>query len=345
MDEARLQALATRIAQLEAAQNAGDARLDVVAKAVEEATVEQGQAAAAVAAHASPRPPAIDYIAAAAEAAAAGGYAAPRVQLLLPAWGTGCTATTSTPAAGSASSATTRASRVKHKGAGAGVAAAAAGSVYIRDFLPPADEARVEALRASLPVDVPYEDNPVSHARSLHKRYFNDAPPGDADAWIVPLFEAALRAALGPFAAPPRRSCTVLPRFRWIEYETSQGMAAHTDGSMQHPQTLRRGTHTFLYYSRTCARGGETDLLESVAPGAAVLASVAPERNALLLFAGKAAHVGREVLPGEPKIVLRGDVYFDDLSPGDALPISAPSAWTTQASCSGTRPNSETVRQ
>ena len=96
-------------------------------------------------------------------------------------------------AAGSASSATTRASRVKHKGAGAGVAAAAAGSVYIRDFLPPADEARVEALRASLPVDVPYEDNPVSHARSLHKRYFNDAPPGDADAWIVPLFEAALR--------------------------------------------------------------------------------------------------------------------------------------------------------
>ena len=50
MDEARLRALATRIAQLEAAQNAGDARLDVVAKAVEEATVEQGQAAAAVAA-------------------------------------------------------------------------------------------------------------------------------------------------------------------------------------------------------------------------------------------------------------------------------------------------------
>ena len=63
-----------------------------------------------------------------------------------------------------------------------------------------------------------------------------------------------------------------------------------------------------------------------------VIASVAPERNALLLFAGKSAHVGREVLPGQPKIVLRGDVYFDDLSPGDATAIPVPSSWMIHAS-------------
>ena len=50
------------------------------------------------------------------------------------------------------------------------------------------------------------------------------------------------------------------------------------------------------------------------------------------MFAGKAAHVGREVLPGQPKVVLRGDVYFDDLSPGDASSIAVPNSWMLHAS-------------
>jgi hypothetical protein len=85
--------------------------------------------------------------------------------------------------------------------------------------------------------------------------------------------------------------------------------------------------------------GGETEILEAVSPAAAVLASVSPERNALLLFNGKSAHgsnsystsvvpltpryllvffsnlhlqtVGRDVMRDAPKILLRGDVYFD----------------------------------
>ena len=200
MDKARLNALALRIARLEVAQSAGDARLRLVAKAVEEATAKRSEPSAAVVADIS-NSHAIDHIAAAAEAAAAGNYPAPRVQLLLPGWGTSCIASTSTPVPDAAPM---RAPQAKRKGAGtgAGSVAAAAGSVYIRNFLPPVDEARVEALRASLPIDVPYEANPVSHARSLHKRYFNDAPPGHADAWIVNVFERGMRAALGGHREP-----------------------------------------------------------------------------------------------------------------------------------------------
>jgi len=346
--EARwLAAMDARVARLEASGAEADDRLGRLGRAALQLREQREQRSAAgqkagmhggavsgvkarAAAAASPLPPparalpAVDWVAAAAAAAAAGGYEAPRVELLLP----GPTAAPSGPgAAGSAEGGRGGGKNGgRAKATAEAKANAAGGSVVIRHLLAPAAFARVEALREALPVDVPYEDNPVSHARSLHKRYFNDAPAGHADAWLVALFEDGLRAALGPLAAPPRRSCTVLPRFRFIEYEAGQGMAAHTDGSMQHPATLRRCTHTFLFYLRTCAQGGETDLLQSTAPGAPVLASVRPERNALLLFAGKAAHVGRGVLAGDPKIVLRGDVYFDDLLPTAAAAAAAAAA-------------------
>jgi hypothetical protein len=332
--EARwLAAMDARVARLEASGAEADDRLGRLDRAAQreqrlEAAGQRagmrggavsGAKARAVAAASPLAPPAptlpvVDWVAAAVAAAAAGGYEAPRVELLLP----GPTAAPSGPGASVAEGGVEG-----DKKGGKAKANAAGGSVVIRHLLAPAAFARVEALREALPVDVPYEDNPVSHARSLHKRYFNDAPAGQSDAWLVALFEDALRAALGPLAAPPRRSCTVLPRFRFIEYEAGQGMAAHTDGSMQHPATLRRCTHTFLFYLRTCAQGGETDLLQSTSPGAPVLASVRPERNALLLFAGKAAHVGRGVLAGDPKIVLRGDVYFDELLPAAAAATAA----------------------
>ena len=299
-----LSALEARIGRLEACDAKEERRLGAVARALanmgereEKKPGEMSPEAAFVAA--LPPLPAIDFVACALAAAAAGGWAAPRVQLLVP----GAIAAPSTAVAPNG----------KSKDKGGSAAGAAGGSVYIRDFLPPADLARVDALRASLPVDVPYEAPPLSHARSLHKRYYNDPPQGTAGAWVVSTFEAGLRAALGTLAAPPARRCTVLPRFRFIEYEEGQSMAPHTDGSRQHPVTLRRCTHTFLFYLSTCERGGETDLLQSVAADAPVLASVRPETNGLLLFAGKAAHVGRDVLRGQPKIVLRGDVYFDEL--------------------------------
>merc|ERR1712113_1155363 len=106
------------------------------------------------------------------------------------------------------------------------------------------------------------------------------------------------------------RSVVVLPKFRFLEYKEDEGMAVHTDGQVQHPVTHQKGTHTFLFYLSTCHTGGETAILDSMKPGAIELACVRPERNALLLFPGGAAHRGNSMAQGEPKIVLRGDMYF-----------------------------------
>merc|ERR1712195_220638 len=147
--------------------------------------------------------------------------------------------------------------------------------------------------------------------RSVHKRYHCDPPPEEEEAWCCALFEQALRAALPVLSEG--RSVTVLPRFRFLEYEEGQGMSVHVDGTVRHIyQPEKHSTHTFLFYleSIPAGKGGETDFMETVAAGndAHVQASVRPERNALLLFCARAAHVGREVQPGWPKVVLRGDV-------------------------------------
>mmetsp|Transcript_73597 Transcript_73597/g.116182 ORF Transcript_73597/g.116182 Transcript_73597/m.116182 type:complete len:233 (-) Transcript_73597:142-840(-) len=184
----------------------------------------------------------------------------------------------------------------------------AAGSLFIREVFSQACLQRLEELRCSLPLDIPWGDElrPLSSGRTrgiIKKRYYNESST-EQDAWVQTAFSHAIQAVLG-------RSVVVLPKFRFLEYKEDEGMATHTDGQVQHPVTLRKGTHTFLFYLTSCAAGGETAIFDSMKPDAPELARVRPERNAMLLFPGCAPHQGCRMAAREPKIVLRGDLYFD----------------------------------
>ena len=118
----------------------------------------------------------------------------------------------------------------------------------------------------------------------------------------------ALAAAVGP-------GVVVLPQMRFLNYEDSGGsLAPHIDLSRV-DEKGRRSTHTFLLYLTTCEHGGETALLQSVnqQQNDGVLAVVQPVEARLLVFPHICPHEGR-VTQNVPKILVRGELFFDSIS-------------------------------
>mmetsp|Transcript_85173 Transcript_85173/g.225739 ORF Transcript_85173/g.225739 Transcript_85173/m.225739 type:complete len:286 (-) Transcript_85173:205-1062(-) len=186
----------------------------------------------------------------------------------------------------------------------------AAGSTFIRNALHATALQRLDDLRRSLPLGEPPGGVRIlssGRARGLvAKRYYDESEAENP--WVQEAIRELLKTV-------DNRIAVVLPKFRFIEYKEHEGMAAHTDGLIQHPLTQRRSTHTFLFYLTDCATGGETAILESMKPGAAEIVRVAPVRNSMLFFPHVAAHMGCTVSLGQPKIALRGDMYFEDGDP------------------------------
>lgn len=182
----------------------------------------------------------------------------------------------------------------------------AAGSTFIRHALHETALRRLDDLRCSLPLGA--QEGGVrmlssGRARGLvAKRYYDESQ--STNPWVSEAIREVVQTVDG-------RRAVVLPKFRFIEYKEHEGMAAHTDGLIQHPLTQQRSTHTFMLYLTDCATGGETAILDSMKPGAAELVRVAPVRNSIVFFSHVAPHMGCTVSLGQPKIALRGDMYFE----------------------------------
>ncbi|CAK0841080.1 unnamed protein product [Prorocentrum cordatum] len=121
----------------------------------------------------------------------------------------------------------------------------AAGSTFIRNALHATALQRLDDLRRSLPLGEPPGGVRIlssGRARGLvAKRYYDESEAENP--WVQEAIRELLKTV-------DNRIAVVLPKFRFIEYKEHEGMAAHTDGLIQHPLTQRRSTHTFLFYRR-----------------------------------------------------------------------------------------------
>merc|ERR1711920_485291 len=139
----------------------------------------------------------------------------------------------------------------------------AAGSTFIRNALQETALKRLDDLRCSLPLGEPWGGVRMlssGRARGLvAKRYYDESQ--SENPWVQEAIRELVKTVDG-------RKAVVLPKFRFLEYKEHEGMAAHTDGLIQHPVTQQRSTHTFLFYLTDCATGGETAILDSMRPGA-----------------------------------------------------------------------------
>jgi hypothetical protein len=118
-----------------------------------------------------------------------------------------------------------------------------------------------------------------------------------------------------------QRLSSVFPFMRFLCYESEGGwLPPHEDLSRSDTSCspVVTSTHTFILYMKTCAEGGETNLLSSLGTSArregegegegSILASVKPVRGRLLLFPHRCPHEGAPA-SSLPKLLLRGEAF------------------------------------
>ncbi|EQC40621.1 hypothetical protein SDRG_01704 [Saprolegnia diclina VS20] len=159
-----------------------------------------------------------------------------------------------------------------------------AGSGYWDDIFPESFLQRLEQLHTVLPFA------PKEKASCSDRSYYCDSV-----GWVIREIQA-------------RCGRDVFPNMRFLYYSDVGGyLPAHTDLSRTDAHGVT-STKTFIIYLSTCASGGETNLLSSLAPDRTVLAPVQPKRGRLLVFPHDCPHEGGRV-EHVPKLLLRGEMY------------------------------------
>lgn len=188
---------------------------------------------------------------------------------------------------------------------------------------------------------------PVAPSEKTHcaaRSYFCDVH-GDIAASIESVVVGALREVAGLAGGTGAGEVKVFPQMRFMHYQhAGSALAPHVD---LHRKDIRRyasrgeregppfvhpespsdtSTHTMILYLTDCqVGGGETALRKSLKNHQATstdvteaclgennpyLACVTPRYGRLLLFPHNCPHEGMAILAGDPKILLRGEVYL-----------------------------------
>ncbi|KAK3258772.1 hypothetical protein CYMTET_32195 [Cymbomonas tetramitiformis] len=226
-----------------------------------------------------------------------------------------------------------------------------AGSFYIDNGFSEETLATLEALHVALPRNpaAPQKGSAVRSSQAERTFYC------DAEGWVRAAIEGVLGRATWPIGVDdggielPGKPKVALPYMRFLCYSEVGGeLAPHVDLSKKNPSTGRSSTYTFLLYLTTCEHGGETLLLDSLAPvenkhsksslslarsdmmkmvsssdehqevfpdvccgqvnGIDVRAAVKPVRGRLFVFPHVCPHAGQRV-ECVPKLIVRGELY------------------------------------
>jgi hypothetical protein len=177
-----------------------------------------------------------------------------------------------------------------------------AGACIIDEALRESQLEELVQLQTRLPLALSDKKVLKKVAPCSNRHYFSDS-----HGWIRPLLEATIRRTM-----PSSSSVTVLPHMRFLHYvQAGSILAPHVD--LCRVLDGQRSTHTFILYLHPCDAGGETVLLQTIAPPEVALATIKPTRGRLLLFPHSCPHMGAKVID-LPKLLLRGEVILSTAS-------------------------------